>query len=63
MSLQRFERTGPWYFINDKGQNHIGDEGCEYLAKGRWNKLDKLWLCKLCLSKKITISHIEDARF
>ena len=34
-----------------EGNNSIGNEGCDFLSRGKWKKLNKLDLCNKMLTK------------
>ena len=38
----------------------IGEKGCLYLSRGRWNKLQELWMCKWVLIQGTIMLEIED---
>ncbi len=35
--------------INNLEHCQIGDEGCEYLSRGKWPEIKSIWLCLLVI--------------
>jgi hypothetical protein len=40
-------------FFNNLGDCQIGDEGFEYLSRGKWPKIERIWLCLLIIIEMV----------
>ncbi len=40
-------------FFNNLGNCQIGDEGCEYLSRGKWPEIYWIWLCLLIIIESL----------
>ncbi len=46
-------KIGITLLFNNLGNCEIGDEGCEHLSRGKWPKIQSIWLCLLIIIEMV----------